>query len=232
MFSNKACHCSTMRSTQALIMHAWTETNIVTVSLWSYRSVNEYSRIYMEIFKPIKGGENVYIFFHIFHFSLFALSLDRHLISLLCQPLFVSISLSLLVLMIWCAGKEATCAKLTWDDTSRFITTGSPRDQKTRLKGLFQSINCLTCLTQVCEAFCISIKGPAWRENCSVAQIFQNVEPVVEYFSVNHVQWADKVMVIELAAPPTLCFFSRCVWFCLWMEVIHMTSSVVRTGVS
>lgn len=131
--------------------------------------------VYMEIFKPIKGGENLYIFFHISPFFLFALSLDPHLFSLLCQPLFDFISLSLFVLMIWCAGKEATCAKLTWDDISRFITAGSPGDQKTRLKGLFQSINWLTCLTQVCESFCISMQGPAWRENCSVAEIFENV---------------------------------------------------------
>lgn len=186
----------------------------------------------MGIFKPIKGGENSYIFVHIFPFSLFALSLDRHLISLLCQPLFVSISLSLLVLMIWWAGKEATCAKLTWDDTSRFITTGSPRDQKTHLKGLFQSINCLTCLTQVCEAFCISIKGPAWKgklqcgsnisECVTSSGVFRSKSRAVSRQSYGH----------GISHPSYPLLFSQCVWFCLWMEVIHMTSSVVRTGVS
>lgn len=69
------------------------------------------------------------------------------------------------MLMIWCAGRGGTCARLTWDDTNRFITMGSPEDQKTHLKGEFQGINCLTWLTQVWETFHTAIKGPAEREN-------------------------------------------------------------------
>lgn len=121
--------------------------------------------------------------------------------------------------MIWCAGREGTCARLTWDDTDRFITMGSPGDQKTHLKGVFQGINCLTWLTQVWETFRMAIKGPVERQNRAVAKRWLSVYQAVRYFSQNHMPLADKVTVIELANP----FYSSlswCVWFCTQVGVI------------
>lgn len=96
--------------------------------------------------------------------------------------LYRPLSPSLVMLMIWCAGAGGTCARLTWDDTNRFITMGSPGDQKTHLKGVFQGINCLTWLTQVWETFRVAIKGTSGERKRTVlwsakrmAEIFQSV---------------------------------------------------------
>lgn len=68
---------------------------------------------------------------------------------------------------------------------------GSARDQKAHLKGVFRGINCLTCLTQVWETFCMAIKGPAEKKNCAVVSQKHGlnicVQQAVEYFSQNHV---------------------------------------------
>ena len=122
------------------------------------------------------------------HRFLFSLSLCLRLISLpLCVSLhlYQSLSPSLVMLMIWCAGRGGTCARLTWDDTNRFITMGSPEDQKTHLKGEFQSINCLTWLTQVWETFRMAIKGPAERQN----RVVVGQGGWLEYFSLCNKRW-------------------------------------------
>lgn len=68
-------------------------------------------------------------------------------------------------------AEKGTCARLTWDDTNLFITMGSPTDQKTHLKGVFQCINCLTWLTQVWETFRMAIKGLDERQRKKILAV-------------------------------------------------------------
>lgn len=127
--------------------------------------------------------------------------------------------------MIWCAGREGTCARLTWDDTNRFITMGNPRDQKTHLKGVFQGINCLTLLTQVWETFRMAIKGLVEKKKLcqehgwNISEGVTSRKVSLSKSRVHECPWADKVTVIELATPTLPPALSWCVWLCAWVGV-------------
>lgn len=133
---------------------------------------------------------------HFFPFHSFAFTLYLCLIWFplwLSLYLFQSLFPSLVMLKIWCAGRKGTCARLTWDDTSRFITMGSPRDQKTHLKGVFQGINCLTWLTQVWETFHTAIKGLVERKNCAVVSQEEGWNICIKRWGISHkITWSEQ----------------------------------------
>lgn len=119
--------------------------------------------------------------------------------------LFICIGVYQVPFMTLCVGKGGACAKLTWDDTSRFNTTGSPETKSLTWKGYFKVINCLTCLTWVCEG----LRDPGWSHNpgWNAAWIFLICQ-VVERRSPHHVQRADAATATELVTPPTDFLFS------------------------
>lgn len=144
------------------------------VALWTIQRSEVHSVLRKDLKQAPTKANDLDSSFHFF--PLFSPLLSPSIYALsrsLSLYLYQSLSPSLVMLMIWCAGRGGTCARLTWDDTNRFITMGSPRDQKTHLKGVFQGINCLTWLTQVWETFRMAIKGLAEREKKNCAAVCQ-----------------------------------------------------------
>lgn len=87
---------------------------------------------------------------------------------------------------------------------------GEPPETKSLTwKGYFKVINCLTCLTWVCEG----LRDPGWSHN-RVAVTWKNAAwiflicQVEKHHSPRHVQRADAVTAIELVTPPTDFLFS------------------------